>query len=45
MQWINITCLGAFLSVLTYIPDKSLLGVKAVAADSDASIKEDIGDD
>ena len=35
--WIIITCLGAFLSVLTYILDRSDFGVKAVAADSEAN--------
>ena len=34
---ISNTCLGAFLSVFTYILDRSDLGVKAVAADSSAS--------
>jgi hypothetical protein len=33
----NVTCLGAFLSFFTYILDRSLLGVNAVAADSDAA--------
>ena len=34
--YIITTCLGAFLSVFTYILDRSDLGVKAVAADSEA---------
>ena len=37
MFYIITTCLGAFLSVFTYILDKSDLGVNAVAADSSAS--------
>ena len=36
MFYIITTCLGAFLSVFTYILDRSDLGVKAVAADSEA---------